>query len=211
VSGGALERASFEAIVVGASRGGVEALGRMVAKLPAEFPLPVLVVEHRRESSDSALAAHLATRCALPVKEAEDKEPVAPGTVFLAPGGYHLLVERDRTLSLSVDEPMHFCRPSIDVLFETAAEAFGGQLLGVILTGSGRDGAEGLAQIVRAGGAAVVQDPHTAQAPEMPLAALALTQPDAVLGVDEIGALLAEVGSAIGRRARSKPREARHE
>lgn len=190
---------AFEAVVLGASRGGVEALGRVIAKLPAEFPLPLLVVEHRRDSADSTLASHLGAQSRLRVKEAEDKEPLAAGTIFLAPGGYHLLVERDRTLSLSVDAPVHYCRPSIDVLFDTAAEAFGARLVGVVLTGFGCDGAAGLARIARDGGTAIVQDPRTAEAPEMPLAALERTKTNAVLGLDEIGALLAEIGSAVLR------------
>ncbi len=196
MSARALARAPYEAVALGASRGGVAALSRVVAKLPASFPLPVFVVEHRRASSDSALVEYLESRCALRVKEAEDKEPIVAGTLFLAPGGYHLLIEQDRTLSLSVDAPVHFCRPAIDVLFETAADTFGSRLLGVVLTGSGCDGAAGLAQIARAGGGTIVQDPRSAEAAEMPRAALAHLDPDAVLDLDGISALLAAIGDA---------------
>jgi two-component system chemotaxis response regulator CheB len=186
----------WDAIVLGASLGGVDVLCRIVARLPARFPLPVIAVEHRAHQDGSVLARRIGDGAAVPVKEAEDKEPIVAGTVFLAPGGYHLLVERDRTLALSLDPPVHFCRPAVDVLFETAVDAFADRLVGVVLTGLGSDGAAGLACIARAGGWTIVQDPGTAEAPDMPLAALRAVKPDAVADPDAIAALLVELGAA---------------
>lgn len=161
------------ALIIGGSAGSVGALLQILPVLPGNYPLPVLIVVHLPPDKDCPLAGLLNARCQLTVKEAEDKEPVRPGVIYLAPPNYHLLVERDFHLSLSLDEPVLFSRPSIDVLFESAADAYGPSLAAVVLTGASSDGARGLRAVGAAGGRAWVQDPATAEASIMPEAALA--------------------------------------
>lgn len=163
------------AVVIGASAGAVEALLHVLPQLPRGYPLPVLVVVHVPPQRRNVLASLFAARCPLDVREPDDKEPAAPGTILFAPPDYHMLVEADRTISLSVEGPVQFSRPSIDVLFESAADAYGPGLIGAVLTGANHDGAEGLAAVAAAGGMAIVQDPAQAAYPVMPEAALALT------------------------------------
>jgi len=184
-------RDETQAVAIGASAGGVEAVGTLLAALPAGFGPAVLVVIHIPEGNDGLLATVLARRCVLPTLEATDKEPISGGTVYLAPPGYHLLVEPDKTLSLSVDEPVNFSRPSIDVLFESAALAYRARLLGIVLTGANADGAEGLAAIRACGGRAWVQRPDTAASSEMPASALERAGADGVFGLDDMSARLA--------------------
>jgi len=162
-----------EAVALGASAGALEALSAILPELPEGYPLPVMVVVHLPPDRKSLLADLLGQRCRLAVKEAEDKEEIVGGTVYLAPPDYHLMVEPDRRLSLSGEEPVQYSRPSIDVLFETAADAYGPGLVGVVLTGANSDGARGLRAICDAGGSALVQEPGEAMASAMPLAALA--------------------------------------
>ena len=161
-----------KAVVIGASAGAVEALMHILPELPKNYPLAVLIVIHLPPDSDSTLVSLLAGRCRINVKEAEDKETICPGIVYLAPPNYHLLVEPDFSVSLSSDEPVLYSRPSIDVLFESAADAYGTSLAGVVLTGGNSDGAQGLRKIDAAGGTAIVQEPGSAAFPEMPKAAL---------------------------------------
>lgn len=161
--------------------------------IPADFALPIVIVQHLHPSQDRFYVEFLDQVCLVEVREAEEKEPIMPGVVYFAPPNYHLLIETDRTFSLSVDEKVNFSRPSIDVLFETAAETYGAGLIGIILTGASKDGALGLRRIKENGGLAIVQDPATAQFPVMPSAALAETEVDHVLTVAEIGRLLAQV------------------
>jgi two-component system chemotaxis response regulator CheB len=163
---------TIEAVVIGASAGAIEALLTILPALPADFPVPVIVVIHIPADRDSIVAEVLQNKCDLRVKEAEDTETMERGTVYIAPPAYHLLIEPDRRLSLSVDEPVLFSRPSIDVLFESAADAIGDGLLGVILTGASNDGAQGLRSILDQGGTTIVQDPVSAYASAMPKAAL---------------------------------------
>jgi two-component system chemotaxis response regulator CheB len=184
------------AVVIGASAGGVEALNRLFAALPAPPPVPVLVALHIAPQGSIIVGAFRRVAEGTRIKEAEDKETLRPGAIYFAPPNYHLLVEKDLSVSLSVDEPVHFARPSIDVLFESAAEACGENLLGVLLTGANDDGAAGLLAIHRAGGLTVVQDPATAQSPEMPTAALKAFQPAFIAGLDEIGRKLARLEPA---------------
>ena len=160
------------AVVVGASAGAVEALGQLLPALPPGFPWPVLAVVHLPSRTPSLLVSLFAPRCALAVCEAEDKLPLAPGTIYFAPPDYHLLVEHRDALALSVDPPVHFSRPAIDVLFESAARVFGAGTLGIVLSGANDDGAAGLSEIAAVGGQAWVQDPATASASQMPEAAL---------------------------------------
>ena len=160
-------------IVVGASAGAVEALGQLLPQLPAGLGVPVLVVVHVPPDRRSALPELFAASCALDTLEAEDKA-MPDARVYFAPPDYHLLVERDGSLALSVDDPVHHSRPSIDVLFESAADAVGAQALGILLSGASHDGAEGMRRIHVSGGHTWVQSPETAQVGVMPRAALAL-------------------------------------
>lgn len=185
------------AIVIGGSAGALEALAAILPALPPAFPLPIAIVVHLPPNRPNLLPEVLGARCALPVREADDKEPLAPGTVYVAPPGYHLLIERARSFVLSVDETVHYSRPAIDVLFDSAADAYGPALAGVLLSGANEDGARGLARIARAGGATLVQAPETAVARTMPEAALRLGHPAHTLPPVEIGAFLA----GLGRRA----------
>lgn len=182
------------AIVIGASAGALEALSAILPKLPKGFAMPVMIVVHVPPGRASVLAELFQERCAVTVKEAEDKEPVAAGTVYFAPPDYHLLIERDGSLSLSSDEPVLFSRPSIDVLFESAADAYGPALTGVILTGANHDGAAGLASVVAAGGQALVQAPAGAVASAMPEAAIKSCPGAAVLPLSGIAQRLIQQG-----------------
>lgn len=186
-------KASPEAIVIGASAGALEALSAILPALPAEFRLPIVVVVHIPPDKRSVLAELFDAKCALNVVEAEDKEPLKPGAVFIAPPDYHLLVEADRSLALSSDEPVFFSRPSIDVLFDTAADAYGAALIGIILTGANQDGAAGLKAIADAGGTVLVQDPHEAFQDAMPLAAIDAVPDASVLSLASITTFLQKV------------------
>ena len=184
----------IEAIVIGASAGGVEALGLILPALPARFRPALLIVLHLPRERPSLLVEIYEKRCALPIREADDKEPIEPGTVYFAPPDYHMLVERNRQIALSTDEPVHYSRPSVDVLFESAADVFGNRLLGVILTGANEDGAAGLHAIHRAGGVTVVQQPDSAKVPLMVVSALQRHPADFVLSLPQIAELLAGLG-----------------
>ena len=161
------------AVVMGASAGALDALLAILPSLPSNYPWPLIIVVHLPPDKDSALARLLSSRCSVTVKEAEDKEDLCPGTVYVAPPDYHLLIDPDYRLALSSDEPVLYSRPSIDVLFESAADAYGSDLIGVILTGANSDGTKGLRAVCDRGGSALVQDPDTADASAMPRAALA--------------------------------------
>ncbi|RDJ03765.1 chemotaxis protein CheB [Rhizobium grahamii] len=160
------------AVVIGASAGALDALSVILPGLPTGFRLPVFVVVHVPPDKRSVLAELFQAKCELEVCEAEDKESIKAGTVFFGPPGYHLLVESPQSLSLSTDDPIMFSRPSIDVLFETAAQVYGSGLIAIVLTGANQDGAAGLKAVVEAGGTAVVQNPHDAFAKAMPEAAI---------------------------------------
>lgn len=178
-------------IVMGGSLGSFEALKVLLGGLPADFPLPIAIALHRASSDDAALPRLLQRYTGLLVADVEDKEPIVPGKVYLAPIGYHLLIESG-SFALSTEAPVWFARPSIDVLFETAADVYGAQAIGVALTGSSQDGAAGLATIKRKGGLAIVQEPRTAESPVLPQTALAYTTVDRVLPVPEIAPFLVE-------------------
>ncbi|WP_459618586.1 chemotaxis protein CheB [Bordetella sp. 2513F-2] len=184
-----------ELVAIGASAGGIEALGALLAGLPAGFPAAVAVVLHLPPGRPSLLASLYQERCALAVKEAEDKEPIAAGCVYFAPPDYHLQVEPDRTFSLSAQPPVHFSRPAVDPLFESAAYAYAGRLLGVVLTGSSADGAEGLLAVRGQGGLAWVQDPDEARAPFMPREALARAGADRIYSLRDMALALARLAT----------------
>lgn len=178
------------AVAIGASAGGIDALFTLLDGLAPPMDAAVVVVLHLPPQHDSQLVQLFGHRTGVPVQEAQPRAPVRGGTVYVAPAGYHLLVEQDRTFSLSCDPPVLFSRPSIDVLFESCAEAYGPQLLGMILTGANEDGAAGLAAVKRQGGMAAVQDPAEAAHPTMPEAALQAAGPDFVLPLSGLRALL---------------------
>ena len=182
----------YRIVVVGTSYGGVEALERMLPRLSPSLPVPVVVVQHRARDTDDGLCEFLGDHCPLPVVEPNDKDAVEAGRVYLAPRDYHLLVE-DGRFALSVDAPVTYARPSIDVLFESAADAYGATAIGVVLTGSNRDGARGLARIRERGGFAVVQDPDEAESRAMPEAAVAAAKVERVQRLEEIAPLLNEL------------------
>ena len=180
----------FKAVVIGVSTGGVTALKLVLGALPADFPLPVLVVTHITPDADDGLAVLLNAFCTIRVKEADEQEILTPGTVYLAPANYHLLVEREGTVALSIDPPVNFARPSVDVLFESAAEVYGESLIGVILTGAGCDGGKGLLKIKNSAGVTIVQDPADAEMDSMPVAALQLLTADYVVPLNKLSSLL---------------------
>lgn len=184
---------AIEAIVIGASAGGVEALLSILGELREGFALPIIVVLHLPNERRSQLTEVFARRVALPVREACDKTTIEAGTLYFASPGYHLSVELDRSFSLSLEERVHYSRPAIDYLFESAADAYGPSLAAVLLTGANRDGAQGLAQVKRHGGLTIVQDPNEAQVATMPQAALDIHQPDHILPIRGIGRLLVEL------------------
>ena len=172
---------------IGASWGGLKAVGQVLADLPAELDLPIAIAQHRHpDSQEGTLAELLAAQTDRTVLDVEDKMAIEPGYVYIAPPNYHLLVERG-SFALSVDERIRFARPSIDVLFETAAHAYGAGVIGIILTGANDDGAHGLARIKKVDGVALIQDPLGAARRTMPDAAIAATVADAILPLDAIG------------------------
>jgi len=183
----------YDAVVIGSSAGGIKALASILAALPAEFPLPVIIAQHLHPDSGNHLPGIFNAKCELLVKQADERERIQAGTVYLAPPAYHLLIEDDHSFSLSLEAPVNYSRPSIDVLFECAARAYRGRLIGIILTGANHDGAAGLRRIKAAGGYAIVEDPRTAEVPTMPEAALAATAVDKVLPVQEIGVYLLQM------------------
>lgn len=184
-------------VAIGASAGGVEAMGQLLQALPPQSDVAVAMVLHVPPDRPSQLAELFSQRCALPVKEAEDKETIVPGTVYIAPPNYHLLVEPDDSFSLSVEDAVLYSRPSIDLLLESAAYAYGEHLLGIVLTGASSDGALGLAQVRRLGGQAWVQDPASARARLMPQAAIDAARPQRVLPLKQLVSELAHVMTRI--------------
>lgn len=184
-----------KAVVIGASAGALEALSTILPALPADYALPIMVVVHLPPDKKSILAEILQAKCLIKVCEAEDKEDIKGGTAYIAAPDYHLLVELDRRTSLSTEEPVLYSRPSIDVLFETAAEAYGEDLIGVVLTGANNDGALGLRAISEEGGTVLVQNPLTAYSATMPQSALDLCPHAQVLSLEEISTYLQEAAT----------------
>ena len=177
-----------ELVAVGTSLGGLNALTTLLAMMPAKFLAPIVIVQHRTVNPDGGgLEKLLQEHTRLTVFEAEDKMPLEPGGVYLAPADYHLMIESRGVLALSTDAPVRAARPSIDVLFQTAADAYRDSLLAVLLTGASADGAEGVASVKALGGRAIVEDPDTAECRTMPAAALATTAVDYVLPLAKIG------------------------
>ncbi|MBC8181458.1 chemotaxis protein CheB [candidate division KSB1 bacterium] len=176
----------YEVIVIGVSTGGMKALGEIIPELPLDFPSPIAIVQHLHPCSDDFLVTDLNERSKLTVKQADEKEKLKQGFVYFAPSNYHLLIENDKTFSLSVNDLVNFARPAIDVLFETAAEAFKEKTLGIVLTGANHDGSQGAKKIKEYGGLVIVQDPESAEADIMPRAAIEAAKVDFVLDLDKI-------------------------
>ena len=199
-----LETRNPQLVAIGCSLGGMHALHTLLSLLPKDFCVPIVVAQHRHKNSTDELPAYFRRSTQFNVVDAEDKQWIKPSHVYLAPADYHMLVERTDErgeLHLSVDEAVRFSRPSIDVLFESAADAYGAQLIGIVLTGSNEDGARGAKSIKESGGIVVVQDPLTAEAPEMPRAVLAAVKVDRVLPLEGIASYLADVcRTAVARR-----------
>lgn len=181
-----------QAVVMGASVGAVDALSAILTRLPARFPLPVMIVVHLPSDQKSLLVDLFAAKCRMKVREPDDKEPILPGVIYLAPPDYHLLVEHERIFSLANDDPVNFCRPAIDPLFESAAEVYTNSLIGVILTGANHDGTAGLRRIGEAGGTTFVQRPNTAASPIMPVAAQKAWPDARVFDLEQIADFLME-------------------
>jgi len=224
-STGELNNKKFEIVVVGTSLGGLQALTVLLADLPQSFPLPVVIVQHRHKSSQNRLSDFLQQQSSLQITEAQDKEEIAPGRVYLAPADYHLLVESpwegefslsdnyftgwgsaawepidnskspilnrvSPTFALSTEAPVCHARPSIDVLFESAADAFGEKVIGIILTGASSDGSQGLAKIKAEGGLTFVEEPASALCRTMPASAIANVEVDWILPLSKIAPCL---------------------
>lgn len=197
---------AFEIVVVGTSIGGLKALQTLLSGLPDRFHVPVVIVQHRGKASEIGLCDFLGRSSRLPISEPEDKETILPGHAYLAPRDYHLLVENG-SFALSTDPAVGFARPSIDVLFESAADGYQERTIGVVLTGANRDGARGLTAIKQQGGLTLVEDPALAACREMPDAAIAGTEVDRILSLEEIGPFLGNVcnSAASGAPASSPP------
>ena len=182
----------YSVVGIGTSWGGLAAMSRLLGELPADFSLPVVVVQHRSKDSDRLLSELLQDATDLKVSEVEDKEPLMPGTVHIAPANYHVLIDAGY-LSLTLEEPVRFSRPSIDVMLSSAADTYGSGAIGVVLTGANEDGARGLSDIVKRGGRALVQDPRTAEIPIMPEAALKAVPSAEVLTLEALAPRLIEL------------------
>ncbi|MFH0825892.1 MAG: chemotaxis protein CheB [Pseudomonadota bacterium] len=194
----------YQAIVIGGSAGSTVIIAEILSRLPHDFPIPILVVQHLHESDDGSFAEHLARTCQLRVLVPCDKRQIQKGCVFVAPADYHMLLERGGTIALSVDEKVNWSRPSIDVLFESAAHAYGTNLIAVILSGANADGADGMKTVKSCGGLIIAQSPESAESPVMPKASIEASHPDYIRKPAEIANLLVELGT------RSAPRRSRH-
>jgi two-component system chemotaxis response regulator CheB len=198
------------AIIIGGSAGGVDALLGLLNCLTSAMQVPVVCMLHMPASHESRLAEVFAPRLPVAVREAMDKQPIEPATVYFAGSGYHLSVEQDYSFSLSCEPPVHFARPAIDVLMSSAADVYGEALVGILLTGANADGAAGMAAIHARGGFTVVQDPDEAQVPTMPRAAIAACTPDLVLPLADIGRLLRTISARAGPGLHSQDRAQSH-
>jgi two-component system chemotaxis response regulator CheB len=193
----------YSIVAVGTSWGGLSAMTKLLGRLPEDFPIPIVVVQHRSKDSDRLLVQLLQDSTGLKVCEIEDKDVLSAGTVHIAPADYHVLVESGY-LSLTLEEPVRFSRPSIDVMFTSAADAYGPATIGVILTGANDDGAKGLADIVKRGGTALIQDPKTAEIKIMPESALKATPTAEVLSLDNLAPRLIKLSGEVVEAGRRK-------
>jgi two-component system chemotaxis response regulator CheB len=181
---------AYDAVVIGTSAGGLYVMIRILKLLPRNFTIPIIVVQHRSRDERTLLEEVLQQKSNLRIKQADEKELIQPGTVYFAPPDYHLLIEHDGTFSLSFDPPVNYSRPSIDVLFETAADVYRQRLLGIILTGANKDGAYGIKKIALMGGTTIAQQPENADYPEMPKSAISTGYVQHILDPEAIGKFL---------------------
>ncbi len=189
----------YSIVAIGTSWGGLMAMSKLLSELPAEFPIPIVIVQHRSKDSDRLLSQLLQDATPLTVCEIEDKDLLEPGKVHVAPADYHVMVERGY-LSLTVEEPVRYSRPSIDVMFTSAGDAYGKEAIGIVLTGANEDGSRGLAHIVKRGGKALIQSPKTAEIPIMPEAAVRAVPTAEVLPIPQIGKRLVELSQETADR-----------
>lgn len=183
----------YEAVVIGTSAGGLHVLSTILEALPIDFPLPIIVVQHRSKEERTLLEEILSQKCKIKIKQADEKEKIKSGIVYFAPPDYHLLIERNRCFSLSSDERVNYSRPSIDVLFETAAYVYKDKLLAIILTGANHDGAAGIAKVRKQGGTTIAQNPEDALYPAMPKAAINTACVQHIFELDKIQAFLLKI------------------
>lgn len=188
---------AYELVVIGTSLGGLSALKTLLGLIPSKFTAAIAIVQHRHRESDKSLSSFLQQFSVLPVHEVEDKERIQPGNVYFAPADYHLLVESGY-FSLSIDDPVSFARPSIDVLLESTADAYAERAIGVILTGANHDGVRGLSALKARGGLTIVQAPDTAESPVLPSAAIAAVEVDLVLPLSQIAPHLIHLCESAG-------------
>ncbi|MDB5283378.1 MAG: CheB methylesterase [Bacteroidota bacterium] len=194
------EEKKYTVIVIGSSAGGFLALSALLEKLPADYPLPIIVVQHRSKDPNALFEEILQHKCRIRIKQADEKEKIVGATVYVAPPDYHLLIERDGSFSLSLEDPVKFSRPSIDILFETAAEVFRDKLIGIILTGANSDGTNGICAIKRHGGLTIAEDPEEAKYPAMPLSAIESGAVEMVLTLNKMSDfLLSELNNKISK------------
>jgi two-component system chemotaxis response regulator CheB len=184
-------------IVIGASAGGLKVIFEWSRLLPADFPIPIIVVIHRNARYETRLEENLNQQCDIQVKLAIEKDKIEPNHLYFAPAGYHLLIEPDQTFSIDLSDPVHFCRPSIDVTFESVAEVYGEHTIGILLSGANQDGAEGLAAIRRQKGFAIVQHPEWAEVPVMPQSAISIKAFDQILENPKIFAFIKRLEAYI--------------
>jgi two-component system chemotaxis response regulator CheB len=189
------EKIKYKAIVIGASAGGLLALSTLLEIIPSNYAIPIIIVQHRSKEPRGLLEEILQSKCNVKIKQVDEKEKIENGIVYIAPPDYHLLIENDFTFSLSVDEPIRFSRPSIDVLFESAATAYKGNLIGIILTGTNNDGMLGIQSIAANNGLTIVQEPKEARFPTMPLAAIHTKKVKHILTLAEIQTFLLEINT----------------
>lgn len=189
----ARKRLAYDVLAIGSSWGGVDLLMRLVRELPQDWTLPVVIVQHQHPNSGPALERILGKLTRLAVRDVEDKDKLEPGHVYIAPANYHLLIEDDGCFSLTIEAPVKYCRPAVDVTFASVARVYQQRCIGLVLTGANDDGADGLARIGQQGGLTIVQDPNEAAVRAMPQAAIARRAPDHVLGLAGIHALLLEL------------------
>jgi two-component system, chemotaxis family, protein-glutamate methylesterase/glutaminase len=185
-----MESMLYEAVVIGVSAGGLAALTRLLGVLPVNYPVPIVVVQHRSRDERFLLEEVLQTKCRIRIRQVEEKEAMKAGSVYFAPPDYHLLIEADHSFSLSYDAPVNYSRPSIDVLFETAAQVFGPKLAAIILTGANADGSRGIKMVRKNGGTTIAQEPATAEYPDMPQAAINTGYVQKIMDLDAIGKFL---------------------
>jgi two-component system chemotaxis response regulator CheB len=189
----------YSIVAIGTSWGGLMAMSKLLSELPAEFPIPIVIVQHRSKDSDKLLSQLLQDATPLTVCEIEDKDLLEPGKVHVAPADYHVMIERGY-VSLTVEEPVRYSRPSIDVMFTSAGDAYGKEAIGVVLTGANEDGSRGLAHIVKRGGKALIQSPKTAEIPIMPEAAVRAVPTAEVLPLPQLGKRLVELSQETASR-----------